>query len=395
MTQTDVGFDTHVSDAAAKIRALAAGDGYTTILPDRGKNRLTVLWKAPLPKEVAALDGTELDGFGIDVRSAQYSQADLLSLSDRLLEASRAGTVPSIIGAKGNDDASGLIVEASATTLAKVSSEVLSKDLSSIVDAPVEVRVGEKPVVPTSRQNDSDPWYGGGMMEAPGFNPPDDLNPYLFCSTGFAAVTSGSFGRLLSARHCDTDDGIVCDRAWKDGHHDPLTDGGADVDCHQTNDTLLIDPIGGTDGWVHGGPWDATSSNSRYHLKVAGDASPVYLQKVCSSGANSGEHCNLQVADSTLFSWNCGPGTCHGWRAQNPNSTKVAVVGGDSGGPVYMNRDDGRVGARGIIYGGNVDGNCGDVRFAVSNCFRTVWFNDIESVLNQWNGIGLSVETTP
>jgi hypothetical protein len=204
-------------------------------------------------------------------------------------------------------------------------------------------------------------------------------------------VTDTGFGRLLTALHCGD-----CDIAWKDGHHDPLTNGGTDVDCHARDDSQLIDPIGGTDGWVHGGPWDATSTNSRYHLKVAAATSSFFGEFVCSSGANSGEHCGtLSTKNSNIVTWGCGSGTCHGWQASKPGSPPEAnVVGGDSGGPVYHPRDDGRVGARGVIWGGAINGSCGSVRFAVTNCFKEVWFNDIVDITTyDWTTV--TVETTP
>ncbi|MQW77187.1 hypothetical protein GHK92_15040 [Nocardioides sp. dk4132] len=286
----------------------------------------------------------------------------------------------------------GIQIEVPQAVISKQGRANLEAVYATAANMPVKVVPGES-IVEETRQNDSDPWYGGGMLEAPGFNPPNDLNPYLFCSTGFAVLATGNYGRLLSARHCDDDlANNICNRAWKDGAHDNLTVGDASVDCRVNNDTMLIDPIGGTDGWVHGGPWNATSSHSRYHLKVAGSDRAFQNEWVCESGANSGEHCGLQIEEATLRQWNCGPGQCHGWTADDRNSSTMTSAGGDSGGPVYHPRGDGRVGARGIHYGGTGNPTCSPVRFAVSNCSNKSTFVDIVRILNQWD---VDIETTP
>ena len=43
------------------------------------------------------------------------------------------------------------------------------------------------------------------------------------------------------------------------------------------------------------------------------------------------------------------------------------------------------------IQGGTDNVACGTVARSVSNCFATVWFNDIERVLNAWD---VTIETT-
>ena len=339
---------------------------------DASKNRVDVYWNQP-PSELLGLEGTEVSGLQIHIHSAPYTHASLTSAADSLLNAASSGALPSVATVILAPDASGLTVEVPAETQEKFGQSALVEKFEKTSGLPVAVMVGTAPQ-PASRQNDSDPWYGGGLIRDPGFNPPNDLDPYNFCSVAFAAVTTSEAGRLLSAAHCD----IGGNLAWDDGHGDPLTLGGSSVSVKKTDDTMLIDPIGGTGPYVHGGPWDATDTNSRYHLKVVASGRAVVGQSACTSGANSGEHCSLVVQDDIVFP--CNGENCHGFRAAKDATGQVVVVGGDSGGPVYQQKSGSTVGARGVIYGGLGDVSCGRVRFSVSNCFEIVYFNDISGI---------------
>lgn len=89
--------------------------------------------------------------------------------------------------------------------------------------------------------------------------------------------------------------------------------------------------------------------------------------------------------------WTCGSVSFHGFRATSDAIGSVATIGEDSGGPVYLQKTDGRVSARGVIYGGLDDVSCGSVRFAVGNCFEIVYFTDITRLETVWDA---NVETT-
>lgn len=354
---------------AAQVRAINDGSGLASIVLDAAKSRVDVYWKNP-PSELTRLDGAEIEGLQVHVNSAPYSESELRSAAEALLDSARLRSIPGISTVALARDAGGLSVEVSAETLAKSGPSVLIALYGKVSSLPVTVKVGAAPK-PTTRQNDSDPWYGGGMIR--------DSNTSNFCSVAFAAVTSSDAGRLLSARHCDPSGNV----AWRDGHGDPLTLGGSSVSVQGVNDTMLIDPIGGTGPYVHGGPWDATSSNSRYHLKVVASGRAFVGQSACTSGANSGEHCGLIVQDDVVF--DCDGVNCYGFRATKDAIGTVATVGGDSGGPVYQQKSGSTVGARGVIYGGVDDVSCGRVRFSVSNCYGIVYFNDITGIERAWN----------
>ena len=113
-------------------------------------------------------------------------------------------------------------------------SEVLREQAEAVMGLPARVVVGDDFFL-TSRWNDAAPWRGGGALfrNLPSGNSVD-------CSAGFSTSTQGGYGRMLTARHCNPHAGA----AWKDGAGDPFSLAG-DAQQMATNDTLLIDPIGG------------------------------------------------------------------------------------------------------------------------------------------------------
>ena len=118
---------------------------------------------------------------------------------------------------------------------------------------------------------------------------------------------------------------------------------------------------------------------------------PHIGERVCSSGANSGEHCRLEVYDNDHVA--CSTlGTCHRWLAYNLD-LNTAAIGGDSGGPVYhtVESNTDRVNARGVIKSGGVlTGPCGDHRWDTSQCYSDVLFIGINDLLDYWT---VSIET--
>ena len=213
------------------------------------------------------------------------------------------------------------------------------------------------------------------------------------CSTGFA-VLSGVNGRLLSAAHCD----LSGDGSWWDGtKSDYFTYGGSYVDVRQHDwESLLIDPVGGTQGKVHGGPWNATSSDPHYKQSVAAASATGSTDVVCTSGANSGEHCGIAIVDPTaLFSCPSTGYDCYGSIGEIPSHTAVAIAQGDSGGPVYAYNADGRVRAKGIISGfyTGTEVTCPSLANGPGpDCSYQVIYVGINSLLSFW---GVTLETSP
>ena len=220
-----------------------------------------------------------------------------------------------------------------------------------------------------------------------------------YCTTGFAVLNSSGAGRLLSAAHCDT----TGNREIRDGTgNQQIAPGGASVDIRIGGiDSMIIDPSAspGTIGKVFGGDYDQAPGTAKYEYHVGGSGGVGAAQEgdvVCLSGANSGEHCNKTITDGTYL-LDC-PGntslTCNAFVYGAP--TGITVAQGDSGGPIYVERSDGRVGARGIQSAGRgttevtPSSNCPNV--ADNNpqvrCFRSGIGISITRILDYWSAHG-------
>lgn len=197
-----------------------------------------------------------------------------------------------------------------------------------------------------------------------------------YCSTGFAILLDNGQGRLLSAAHCNNAGATV-----HDGQGQVIGPVSARAPGY---DSLLINPNASpaTIGKVFGGPWNAGTGHNRYQFFVGGAAGPAVNQTVCTSGARSGEHCNRTIRE-TGVTWSCNGTTCTGFRARG-DGDGVSVAGGDSGGPIYDPRSDGRVGARGIISAGSNTTPCGSVA-EPTTCYVNVYGISITRLLNRWN----------
>lgn len=350
---------------------------------DQDNLTFTVRLAGDTPPEMADVIASAPKDITTVVERARFSMADMQAAGKRIHEAVKRGEAPDYFAIVSNNDGSGLTVEVESGILAKTQTAAFDDPFEKAAGLPVEVKQGE-PIVPTSRGNDADPWRGGAQID----------RSVTFCTTAFSVLRPDGFGRILSAAHCD----FYGNAGWTDWAGDPFTGGGASAAVDRVPyDTLIIDPIGGTQGRVYGGPWNATSSDPRYSLKVAATDGSHVGDFICTSGANSGEHCHAQVMELGV-QFKCGINLspppaeqCGGHRAISTTSS-IIDVGGDSGGPVYENRSDGRVNALGVVYGGSTPGQCGSLRSPVSNCYRTLVYPAIRPILARW---GVSIETVP
>ncbi|MFZ2503430.1 MAG: hypothetical protein WAW88_12230 [Nocardioides sp.] len=349
-------------------------EGFGRVALDFDTREVRVAWRGTPPDQVAAAEGVNADGVRVVVESAPFSDRELTSKATALIDLGRLpGGVPVQVVTK-RPDLTGLVAEITGADLKAAGTiQEVADGLTKTVGVPVDVRLGQE-LTPQTRRNDSAPWQGGGQLRFPGNG--------AFCTSGFAVLTSGGAGRLLTAGHCNPAAGSRVN----DGAGDQIAAAGTSQFAGNY-DSLLIDPSASpaTIGKVFGGPWDAGTGHNRYQFHVGGAAPPSVGDTVCVSGANSGEHCNREIVD-TGVTLNCYGHTCTGFIYRGPG---VTTVGGDSGAPVYVMRSDGRIGARGIHSGGlntvtcptdtavDPDGNCSSRSFAIG----------IHQLTDRWNVI--------
>lgn len=309
----------------------------------------------------------------------KYSDADITGAARSVFayESSRSQS-GAVAAVRANEDYSGLVAEVVAGSTAARSQVSTAQDYTNAAGMPTTTVVVDAHNAPTplTRSSDSAPWQGGGAIGIRW-----DGNDVTGCSTGFAIVLPSGAGRLLTAAHCA-----------KIG--DVMRDGTVDQNIGPISgrkpkfDAAVIDPNASpaTVGKVFGGPWNAGTGHSRYQSWVGGASNPSLGAKVCTSGAQSGEHCGLEVT-STSITWGCPNGnTCTGFRIHSNGG--MAGASGDSGGPIYRKRSDGRVGASGIISYGKGLTECSGLRnprWVAGSCYQTVYAPRIEAILNAWD----------
>lgn len=387
-----------VRDVGASVD-LSTEKGFGKVVLDLDKQQVHLYWKGTPPAEVLYGLGTQPNGVELILEQAVYSDVELLVAGERILDAGRLKGGVRIQGVARTPNMSGLIAEVTRADLQARSAgneespqrALLEVDLGSIAGVPVDVVEGAPPV-PTTRQNDSPPWQGGGAMRFVGAST-------SYCTTGFAVLNSSGQGRLLSAAHCDT----TGDREIRDGTgNQEIAPGNASVDIRIAGiDSMIIDPSAspGTIGKVFGGAFNQAAGTAKYEYHVGGSGGVGSAQEgdeVCLSGANSGEHCNKTITDGTYLL------DCPGNPSLNCNAfvygaaTGITVAQGDSGGPIYVERSDGRVGARGIQSAGRgttevtPSSNCPNVadNDPVVRCFRSGIGISITRILDYWSANG-------
>ncbi len=370
-----------VDHAAGAATALAEAPGYAGVAVDYDAAKVTVSWKGDAPASVSALETKVPDGVTVDVERTALSEADLHAASTRLLDSQRAAHGSNaVVAALPAEDYAGLVVEVSrdsalarqtdARETAAARTAGLAQSLEEEAGVPVRVELVDDGVQPTaaSRRNDNAPWNAGGAMAT--------TSGSDYCTTGFSIVTAAGNHKIVSAAHCNTGVGSLV----RDGIGQRL---GTVANRALGIDAELIDPVGDpeTAGAVFGGPWNASSVNSRYRFPVAAVHQPAVGQNICSSGAVTGEHCGAKIR-ATDVAWTCGNRTCHGFRASRDDGG-VVVGGGDSGGPMYI-VINGQAYARGMIDGGSNRRSCGSTS-VTTQCFSYVYGIPMVDILSHWD----------
>jgi hypothetical protein len=356
-------------DVLSKATALIGVDGtrnyptgFAGLVENPATNTLNVWWVGPMPAAVSSRVEETVPSVGLVVRPAPYSRDDLLAA----IGANRR-EMTGVDLAFPKTDGTGIVVTH------VPGSNVDAAAIARMTGVPVTVTEDAPAVDATGgRQADVAPHNGGAMM----------IHGNSICSTGFA-VLDGIEGRLLSAAHCDP----TGNWAWDNGAGGELTPGGAYVSVALSVDSMLINPDGGTSGYIYTGGFNSTT-----RAAVAGTDTNNEGETVATGGANSGDHLGLVIINDAY------PGDCLGYACTlivaegDPGAT--VVVGGDSGGPVYHTLSDGRVNAKGIILQGAqqlAQSDCAPEKYPGNVCYNRVRYYPIRPLLNSvWN---VSIET--
>jgi hypothetical protein len=219
-----------------------------------------------------------------------------------------------------------------------------------------------------TRSTDTPAFNGGGMIKgADGSG----------CTSGFAISING-VTHTTTARHCNAVPYHAWDRASSNYGTTATTSG-----------IGLARILTGTGFyWSFDGAWN----NPNGYVKVVNATTAVSLgSRVCTSGANSGVHCNL-VVDQMNESFNDGlGGSVTTIRVHQTVSGQIAGAHGDSGGPVLIPNTNGvDIWAVGMLQGSNEaqTTSCGSVRVATT-CSAYIELTSIQTIINSIPGAAI------
>ncbi len=328
-----------------------------------------VRWKGITTSDRAAIT-TEASrrGLMVSFKDAPYSLTELTSMAQRLFAKGALGPnyeAVEFIGIPGDgltprlfvqDPHNGSPSETDRTKILAAARIVAGGDL--------RVEFGGSVQTPfVSRTTDYAAYNAGGAIGMPD---PSDPNKWFICSTGFSLVLSGS-ARVTTARHCQGPNFVT----WS-------TDApyGTSIALSSNSGARVLSGSGSALMFT-GGPLGTT------YRSVYGFADVGLGSYVCTSGANTGEHCDIKV--TTMMHWfSDGFGSSFPTIQGTRQSPGVAAGSGDSGGPVYVNLDgtsSGRLGASGMIQGGGaINVACGATTTSSAQCSTVVYFSSTRTI---------------
>lgn len=301
-----------VSSAVREARTSGgSGSGLAGISADPGRGHVLVYWKGEVPAAVRDTVAAQ----GGKIIPAVYSEHELLEAAHRVVSAQgahRAGD-GQIAEIGPLPDGSGL--SASVTGH--------SADVPALSKAGVRVSVttGARLMTLAGRQVDASPYSSGATFHW------DNAGLTYRCTTGIPVLHNGS-RKMLTAGHCGSN-GLSIKRS------DGVAWGTVNNDVNG-RDTMLISP--GRSVSISSSIYHGTHS-SNLKKPINGAALDSYVDTlVCTSGAKTGEHCNIRIKQKNVTISVAGlDGIVYPIfpmvKAEHDNHT-VAVGQGDSGGPV-------------------------------------------------------------
>jgi len=232
---------------------------------------------------------------------------------------------------------------------------------------PIVVEDGEPAETYVTRSTDGTPYWAGGMIK--GANGAG-------CTSGFA-IRYGGVNHTTTARHCVS----TPYTAWDNKNSSYGSTSG-------TSSTGLARALSGTGAArMFDGAWN---NSSGFNKVVVGSSVVAKGALVCSSGANSGVHCNLQV-DNTAVAFNDGYGSATTVRVKQLTSGQIAGAHGDSGGPIFTLDSSDKVYAVGMLQGSleTQITNCGSLRLA-QPCSVYIEYSPINTIVSSLGAVLLT-----
>jgi hypothetical protein len=342
--------------------------GFYESAVDISSRRMTLQWHGTSPLQAQAVAEGKRRGLTVVVKSEPYTRASVERATRALLDPKNSARlhgfrVTSVAGPTvGNDrlTVAGMVAGNTRTSVADIGrlAPSLAPAAKSLTGLDATFKPGIPSVPYSTRSTDYSPFNAGGMIRG---------NNGSGCTSGFGIQRSG-FTWTTTARHCDADSWT----AWDNGANS--YGNRYDADAGTGNRMLTGDGF----YWMFDGAWNDANG---FHKTVWALADVSQGSSICSSGANSGVHCNL-IVENMNEAFNDGYGWFNTIRVHAQSG--IAGAHGDSGGPMLIPSSDGaHVWAVGMLQGSNQaqTTNCGSLRISTS-CSEWVEFSSERVFLN-------------
>ncbi|GAB3664919.1 hypothetical protein GCM10027589_29260 [Actinocorallia lasiicapitis] len=339
--------------------------GYVESVNDARNLRTELLWAGkptPLLRRIAA-EGARR-GIGVSVRPRTHALPELKAAVAAVFDGVERGDWPgfevtNVTGVSAEFD--GIVVHGRRRPGAAKETPGVP---GSVAGVEVRVESGSELQLAATRSADTAPYNAGGLMfSAAGKKA---------CSTGFGITINGT-PRVTTARHCKAGDWVTYDGLRPYGSYVANSgDGGGRVYS------------GASSALVFDGAWNTAD----YTKRVIGYGRLSLNDYVCTSGGNSGVHCNIKVT-SMWESFNDGTGVFATLRGVHQGG-QIASAKGDSGGPVITLGGTGQVYAAGMIQGGSKAVSCSGIHeWTGAFCTSDVYFSSMETIVRSLPGAAL------
>ncbi|WP_354513086.1 hypothetical protein [Paenarthrobacter sp. 4246] len=344
--------------------------GYVEQVNDAATLSTKVLWKGPSDlRDTVASEG-KARGITVTFAERPYSVAEIdaavnLLLAQKPSFEALGFKVESVGGIRDDDgqiEIEGHALTSPALKLAADQRAAVETSAQAIAKVPVRVIDGVR-VAAATRMNDTSPFNSGAYML--------HSTAYNGCSTGFALAYSRDATYTNTARHCRS--------GYWNARDNSNTSLGLQWRDSPDGQAVLLSERGSK--WMFDGAWNNSAGYSKavsgYHDVSLGD-------RVCTSGGNSGVHCNIGISKMG-HKWNDGYGEASQIEGFMQTAGAISAIEGDSGGPVLVPYGNGTVGAAGmiqaIVWPWTSGAGCGSVRDGGGNlCSGTVWFTSTRTI---------------
>jgi hypothetical protein len=361
--------------------------GYVGSIDNLRRKSMVLMWYgAPTPFLSAVLREGAGRGIRVTIQHRKYSLQQINAATAAIWKQSAEGKwagfkISAIVGVTASN--SGITVEGTYTRLSASRRAAQVRALATTVSG-VSVRVapGISVTPAAGRDWDTAPFNGGGLMAA-------DNGANQICSSGFAVALNDT-PHTTTARHCPVDGGsdyidvIDGGESYSSVPADERYGTTVELTSSEAGAAAILTSEGSE--LMFSGPWD----NGTGTLSVIGFGDVGVNDLVCTEGGNSGDHCDIKVTAETV-SESDKDGSYDTIEAVQEGSGNIAVMAGDSGGPVMTlsGVSSGQVKAAGMIENyGNTLSSCTPAYYA-NPCSLTVYFTSMRTIVKYTPGLTL------